>query len=340
MKLSEELKNKFQDSLINEKTSFYDEVMRLYDYSLNNPIYHAFLYGRLSRGFPHMFEEEYALNLINSTFSFKENPFLDWTFRFKLKGIEEFFNLETNDLFNLNYDLILKKSFTEFVSDEKLFKKIKDINNFSAFLDLVIDNENNGVQKFLFKYNQQIFNIEGWSEYVKELIQYVYDDFEFDKSKSNHIFRFVKKLNDTYSIGLEYNNRELIYQWKKNNLCLPNINIIIFTTEFKKTIKYNRLENSAIWNLESFSNPFFSLHSSLMGFYARVTYKDSLEEMYRGLGIAKIQKLENNKYRIYNSDEFGELLKTFAFYEFYTSSLYNKPYISYIEKSFMNLLKR
>jgi hypothetical protein len=337
MKLKDDFKIQFKNALFNEKQSFHEVTKIMLKNSKNDLLYFPFLFGKLSRNYPQMFAEDYANKIIEETFKFNENPILKNNLRFQLKSIEEFFNPITNNQFNLEYDKILETSLRKFSLTENLIQNFKKFQNFPLFLDQIFENDE--ADKFLLKFKGQIFNINDWIEYVKKLIQDCYN-FEFDKSKSSkNIFRFVKKINENYYMGIEYDNDELKFQLKNNNLCFPQIDLIIFTNEFNKTIKYKKLESDLIWNLGSIQNPFFSLNGSISNYYVRLTSENNINGKFKGGIIAKKEKIGTNQVRIYNSDELAETLKLFSFYEFYFSSYFNNEYINYIKKSLEKCLK-
>lgn len=336
MQLSKELKKAFQNSLMQEKNSFYEETKKLFNEAENDLIYYPFLFGSLSRNYPEMYNGTYARNIIDATFKLNENPSLENEVYFRLQGVEKFFDLGTQEMFNLKYDQILKRTLKEF-SKPKNGLNLPNISNIPIFLDLIMDRED--AEKFHIKYLGQVFNIDGWVDHIKSLTALCYDGFEFSNKKStNNIFRFVKTINDNFHIALEYDNKEVMYQLKRNLLNLPEIKIIFFNNDFKKSTKFKGLENDTIWRLGSIENPFFNLQSSLVGYYLRLTSTDNIDKTFSGRTIAFKDKIGENKYRIYNDSNLSEALNLFAFYEFFVSSKYNMSYINYLERSLKNII--
>ncbi|MBU3660017.1 MAG: hypothetical protein FGM14_09115 [Flavobacteriales bacterium] len=337
MELTAALKKEFQVSLRNEKNSFYEETKKQFKEAQDNLIFYPFLFGRLSRIYPEMYQEKYARDIIDATFEDTKNPTLKEFLVFKLKKTKVFDNPETEDLNNLEYDRIIKNALKEFMIQKESLGFPK-INSVPLFLDLIMNREE--AEKFHIKYYGQVFNIEGWINHIKSLVPKCYEGFEFDAKKSTSgTFRFVKKINDDFHIGLEYNNNEILYQIKRNFLHLPDINIIIYNNEFRKSTKFFRFESKTVWGLGTIENPFFSLQTSLVAYYLRLTSNNNIDKTYSGRSIAFRDKIGENKYRIYNDSNFSEALNLFAFYEFFVSAKYNKSYINYLERSFKKCIE-
>lgn len=336
MELTEALKKEFQNSLIKEKNSFYEETKKLLKKAEDNLIYYPFLFGRLSRNYPEMYNENYARNIIEASFEHAKNPFIKDYLEFKLINTKEFYDPETQDSFNLEYDQILIDALKEF-SIHKESLEFPEINNVPIFLDLIMEKED--ADRFYIKYHGQVFNFEGWTNHVKSLVPKCYEGFEFDAKKSTSgIFRFVKKISLDFYIGLEYDNNEVLHQMKRNFLNFPDIKVIFFNNDYRKSTKFKRLENNTIWGLGAIENPFFRLQSSLVGYYVSLTSDNNIDKTFSRNSIAIREKISENKYRIYNDTNFSESLNLFAFYEFFVSSKYNMSYINYLERSLKNII--
>jgi len=247
------------------------------------------------------------------------------------------FNSEEQIDYNRNSKKTEKECEQEFWKDENNLKDYNKLKNFDCFDDRIISEAD------LYKYQRTaayLYNIDGWLDYIFELVQTTFPEFVFDKTNSSKkVFRFLKPIGNGLLFGLEYDVAELGREIKRGEISLPYyFNLILINDKTKastawKDYALNYHEN--ILSLGMLGNPFFfEPCASLLVFQAIEMHYD--ENNPNGfIHKYKRQFVQNSDgtFQIIHPKDYGEKLKRHAFFYMQALRYSSMGYLEYVEKS-------
>lgn len=205
-------------------------------------------------------------------------------------------------------------------SDEE--KSYQGIANFKCFEEKLVSKD---------KINRTVinapFNLDGWVEYYKNLLNLKFSDFsdELSLGKINIKYRLLK---DDYFLGIETDYTRFRSNFKRDFNEEPAHKLIIFKKAGKKSI-------DRVLTFEKFINPYFDPPAYSFGwyFYARNTVEVGENELSARY-IVERKLLDNGDLNLSMSEVFGEDLKRHVYFYYDMLSHTTKYLIKFIEDSF------
>jgi hypothetical protein len=273
---------------------------------------------------------------LNPRYSFSFNHFDDNEIKFELIGQDI---PEPNDPNYIEYyserSEIKEICLVEFWKDDKNIKLYNEIGNFDCFIDTtILLNEKN-------KYFEKgdIINIEGWENYLSNLLKLYFGEFKMESKSSASTVRLLKPINEDIYFGFEYNKAEYINFLKNGDIYFPEyFNLILLSNNFKKGTKkkdYVFRFNDDILSLGILGNPFFYLPVPVLESYCAYINKVIVDQSgnQRLKYFRDFKEISENRIEIIHSKEFGEETKKYALYYIATLAYTSKSYLTFLEKS-------
>lgn len=220
---------------------------------------------------------------------------------------------------------------TEFWANTSMERSFNELAEFSCFDDMII--EENLVEKY--KGNGYYLNAKGWCDYYLRLLQHFMPEYSFSKAYSDKkMARFLADIGNGFHLGFEFDASLYKSELKRSRLFSPDFRIILINAGFDKSIKeadyWPVNDHPHIFVLtDTFKNPYFRGIDSLKGFFSEIIMNDSgwffkTDKVKEGIQLKHDKKL-------------GLLLKRFAFYDFYLTTHFIKPYLEYLAYAVKNI---
>jgi|GEM_PF-5844347 len=318
MKFTNAFKKKVLNLLQTSKDHFYSESMGIFNASKNTPA-DIYFYTFLSIDYPQMMDYELASQIIrNSCVKLKNPTLMNGDLNFEAIGRVEL-DWEQAEDYNEKYSAIIVNALSYFLEQAEVEIRYKQIASFDCFHDVIM--EKTEVEAYLRKCQYQPFNSKDWLVYFQALISEFYPQFLLDKEHSTKdTLRYAKEMENGLYYGFELDMKEVKYEFKRGIVSSPEMSLFVADEK-----------NEEIWTIqENLDHPFFGI-PNLSSWYAK-NVLEKLGPNHYGTKNRPIQmQLPNGKVRVYNSDEFGETLKQYAFFEAAMNAPIFKSYMQYIE---------
>lgn len=230
----------------------------------------------------------------------------------------------------------------EFWNNNEMVIWYNECSNFKCFTDITFDAKLESKYK---RSSKLLFNTNDWMIYIQRLITEFFPDFNYSRShSSSEITRFVKSINETYLLGIEFYKGFSKREFNKGDASLfYYFNIILAEMRFDKKLRHSDYigkENDTIFSLGILGNPFFYEPCLELRSFQSIETHTNLEDV-NYFGYNYKEEFRNNgdgTITMIFSDELGEKLKKHAFFYFYLLSYSSKGYIDYLEKSIKEAL--
>lgn len=244
------------------------------------------------------------------------------------------------------FEPIFKKTslecFNEYWNDDMISCKneYEKISDFKCYLDLLVPNED--VENI--KKQGVNFNIKDWNTYTIQLLNRFFPEFTYCSKISTHNLRFMKKLNEDWSLGIEYNKNIFNRSKKTGSVEFPDyFNLILLNKDYDKKSKPDYVysfDNGNIISLGILGNPFFypPLMPSL-GYESDYLTRFTPPNNYTLLTPQWHEDNKDGTTSILHDHEHGEKVKKYLYFYMDILSRTSKSYIEYVEKCLMDIFR-
>jgi len=171
------------------------------------------------------------------------------------------------------------------------------------------------------------------SIYYILIIETLFDKYPLQKSySSSKVLRFARQLTADLYFGFEINLNQSVANIRNGDLTTPSFNVILFSTEFKKSLsprQYLLLNHDTIMSFGILGNPFFFYPCIPLLSYVKIKQMDDKRQEY--LFVNQLIDEKDGNVQIVGPAEFGEWMKKYAL--FYLSILHDssETYLTYLE---------
>jgi hypothetical protein len=309
------------------REQFYTDTIALLDSALHT------YYGIGTKIIPFGTKED-LISVVEKTIRCSESPvYSKYGIDYVVLGKKDVNYEEEEKYYENEYAALEKEVKNEYWKIPDKERKYGTVSRFRAFKDLTVQSEE--VSTYLTQ-GLLLLEIENWLEYYKNLINIFFNDFKLDIQKSSSTLRFVKNINRGLYLCLEYDEENERQVLARGDFGLKKINIVVLNYAFGKKIEetdYFEENHLTIKCLGPARHPVFNdIPISINTFAARSMFEEESPGSLKIINSTKFENFPNGRVRLYNSEEFGDLIKRHAFFYMDVYSFYLSSYLKFIEE--------
>lgn len=227
--------------------------------------YDSGLYSGLNSYFtlkkPIRIERESLIPLVEQYFSVSVIEYINNIYGFKVnltKNFENDYNEHVREEVEEMYKdkaIFVEKCFNDFWQKNPHFESnFKLISEFEPLEKLTFEKDI-AFGRFVSRRYTNI-NVKNWIDYIKKIFKFCLSDFDIDSKSDKNVFRVFRKINNEIYIGIEFPLNITKSYFKKGDMTVDYISVVVFNDEFlRKSKGYNGVNISdenifTLFNLE------------------------------------------------------------------------------------------